>query len=113
VPKTYRATVRGPAITERALRRLREGVRLEDGMTAPARVQRLSSHVLEITIHEGRKRQVRRMCEEVGHPVRALVRVQFGPLRLGELQPGRSRKLTAREVGELAAAATEPTAGAA
>lgn len=113
VPKTYRATVRGPSISDRALRRLREGVRLEDGMTAPARVQRLSGHVMEITIHEGRKRQVRRMCEEVGHPVRALVRVQFGPLRLGELQPGRSRRLTAREIRDLAAAANEPTAGAA
>ncbi len=66
-------------------------------MTAPARVQRLSGHVMEITIHEGKKRQVRRMCEEVGHPIRSLVRVQFGPLRLGELQPGRSRRLTARD----------------
>ncbi|MDO8184590.1 pseudouridine synthase [Conexibacter sp. JD483] len=108
VPKTYRATVKGPSITDRALRQLREGVRLEDGLTSPARVQRLSGHVLEITIHEGKKRQVRRMCDAVGHPVRALVRVQFGPLRLGELQPGRSRRLTAREIRDLAAAAHEP-----
>jgi 23S rRNA pseudouridine2605 synthase len=108
VPKTYRATTRGPAITDRALRRLRDGVRLEDGMTAPARAIRISSHVVEITIHEGRKRQVRRMLDEVGHPVRALVRVQFGPLRLGDLQPGRSRRLTAREVDDLAAAANQP-----
>jgi 23S rRNA pseudouridine2605 synthase len=108
VPKTYRATVRGPSITERSLRALREGVRLDDGMTAPARVQRVSAHVMEITIHEGRKRQVRRMCDAVGHPVRSLVRTQFGPLRLADLQPGRSRRLTAREVRELAAAAHEP-----
>jgi 23S rRNA pseudouridine2605 synthase len=108
VPKTYRAVVRGPALTERALRRLRDGVRLEDGVTAPARVRRLASHQLEITIHEGRKRQVRRMLEEVGHPVRSLTRVQFGPLALGELGVGRSRKLTHREVAELAAAANEP-----
>lgn len=105
VPKTYRATVGGPQIGERTLRQLREGVRLEDGMTAPARVRRISAHVLELTIHEGRKRQVRRMCEEVGHPVKSLVRTQFGPLSLGELATGRSRRLTAREVRELAEAA--------
>ncbi|HEY4279532.1 MAG TPA: pseudouridine synthase [Conexibacter sp.] len=109
VPKTYRATVRGPSLTDRALRRLREGVRLDDGMTAPARVRRVSSHVVEITIHEGRKRQVRRMLDEVGHPVRSLVRTHFGPLGLSELGIGRSRRLTAREVDELAAAANEPT----
>jgi 23S rRNA pseudouridine2605 synthase len=106
VPKTYRAVVRGPAITERALRRLRDGVRLEDGKTAPARAVRHSSHVVELTIHEGRKRQVRRMLEEVGHPVRSLVRVRFGPLGLGELTPGQSRRLTAREVKDLADAAS-------
>lgn len=110
VPKTYRATVKGPSISERTLRTLREGVRLEDGMTAPARVQRISAHVMEITIHEGKKRQVRRMCEAVDNPVRSLVRIQFGPLRLGELQVGRSRRLTAREVRELADAAAEPRA---
>jgi 23S rRNA pseudouridine2605 synthase len=113
VPKVYRATVKGPSITERTLRSLREGVRLDDGMTAPARVQRMSAHVMEITIHEGRKRQVRRMCDAVGNPVRSLVRIQFGPLRLGDLQPGRSRRLTAREVRELADAAHEPTTVAA
>lgn len=108
VPKTYRATVRGAPISERSLRRLRDGVRLEDGMTAPARAIRHSAHVLEITIHEGRKRQVRRMLEEVGHPVRSLVRVRFGTLGLGELRPGQSRRLTAREVSDLAAVATDP-----
>ena len=105
VPKTYRAALAGPALTERALRALREGVELEDGMTAPARVRRLGPHRLELTIHEGRKRQVRRMCEAVGRPVRELVRVRFGPLELGDLRAGRARRLAAREVEALAAAA--------
>jgi 23S rRNA pseudouridine2605 synthase len=105
VPKTYRASLGGPAISERALRALREGVRLEDGMTAPARVRRLTPHQLELTIHEGRKRQVRRMCEAVGLPVRELVRVRFGPLELGDLAAGRARRLGAAELRELAAAA--------
>jgi 23S rRNA pseudouridine2605 synthase len=105
VPKTYRATVGGPAIAERALRQLREGVRLEDGMTAPARVRRLTPHQLELTIHEGRKRQVRRMCEAVGLPVKELTRVRFGPLELGDLKPGKSRRLTAGEVRALGDAA--------
>jgi 23S rRNA pseudouridine2605 synthase len=105
VPKTYRATLGGPALGERSLRALREGVVLDDGPTAPARVRRLTPHTLEITIREGRKRQVRRMCEAVGHPVRGLVRVRFGPLELGELRPGRSRRLTAGELAALAASA--------
>ena len=108
VPKTYRATVGGPPVGERALRALREGVRLDDGMTAPARVRRLAPHVLELTLREGRKRQVRRMCEAVGHPVRELVRVGFGPLALGDLPPGTARRLTAGELGALARAARAP-----
>jgi len=105
VPKTYRATLAGPAITDRAIRALREGVELEDGRTAPARVRRLTPHQLELTIHEGRNRQVRRMCEAVGRPVRQLVRIRFGPLELGDLRPGRSRRLTGPELAALAAAA--------
>jgi 23S rRNA pseudouridine2605 synthase len=105
VPKTYRATLGGSAINDRVLRALREGVELDDGMTAPARAKRLSPHQLELTIHEGRNRQVRRMCEAVGRPVRALVRVRFGPLDLGDLAPGRSRRLTAGELAALSAAA--------
>jgi 23S rRNA pseudouridine2605 synthase len=108
VPKTYRATVGGPPVSERAVRALRAGVTLDDGPTAPARVRRLDGHTLELTIHEGRKRQVRRMCEAVGHPVRALVRVRFGPLELGELAAGRARRLTAAELRALAAAAKGP-----
>jgi len=102
VPKTYRATLAGPALTERALRALREGVELDDGVTAPARVRRLTPHQLELTIHEGRNRQVRRMCEAIGRPVRQLVRIRFGPLELGELRPGRARRLTQAELRALA-----------
>jgi 23S rRNA pseudouridine2605 synthase len=109
VPKTYRASLGGPALTDRALKALREGVQLEDGMTAPARVRRLTPHQLELTIHEGRNRQVRRMCEAVGRPVRQLVRIRFGPLELGDLRPGKSRRLTGPELDALAAAA-EPQA---
>ena len=105
VPKTYRASLGGPAITDRALKALREGVQLEDGLTAPARVRRLTPHQLELTIHEGRNRQVRRMCEAVGRPVKQLVRIRFGPLELGDLRPGKSRRLTATELAALAAAA--------
>jgi 23S rRNA pseudouridine2605 synthase len=104
VPKTYRATLAGPAITDRAIRALREGVELDDGRTAPARVRRLTPHQLELTIHEGRNRQVRRMCEAVGRPVKQLVRIRFGPLELGDLRPGRARRLTARELDLLGAA---------
>jgi 23S rRNA pseudouridine2605 synthase len=101
VPKTYRAVVRNPPVREPALRKLREGVELDDGRTSPARVRRISSGELEITIHEGRKRQVRRMCEAVGHRVESLERVAFGPLRLGNLPVGGHRRLTAAEVERL------------
>ena len=105
VARTYRATVGGGPVGARALRLLREGVELEDGRTAPARVRRLRSGELELTIHEGRKRQVRRMCAAVGHPVLDLRRVAFGPLRLGDLPPGAHRRLTAAEVERLRRAA--------
>jgi 23S rRNA pseudouridine2605 synthase len=101
VPRTYRATVRHPPVREPALTALREGVELEDGRTAPAAVRRLAADRLELTIHEGRKRQVRRMCEAVGHPVSQLERVAFGPLRLGGLEPGEHRRLRPAEVARL------------
>ncbi len=104
VEKTYRVVVGGPALHERALRSLREGVELKDGRTSPARVRRVSADTLEITIHEGRKRQVKRMCEAVGHPVKRLERVRFGPLELGGLPQGRWRKLTDAEIEALMAA---------
>jgi 23S rRNA pseudouridine2605 synthase len=101
VPKTYRAVVaRGP-VRERELRALREGVELDDGPSLPARVERVAADTLEITIREGRKRQVRRMCEAVGHPVRRLERVRFGPLELGTLREGNCRELTPDEVSAL------------
>jgi 23S rRNA pseudouridine2605 synthase len=101
VRKTYRARVRGGPVGDEALRKLREGVLLEDGMTAPARVRRVSRGVLELTIHEGRNRQVRRMCEAVGHPVLELRRMAFGPLALGDLAPGAYRRLSGAELERL------------
>lgn len=93
VPKTYIATVRGGPIGGDALAALREGVRLEDGPTAPARVRRLGPREIELTIREGRNRQVRRMCLAVGHPVMELRRTRFGPLALEDLAPGSYRRL--------------------
>jgi 23S rRNA pseudouridine2605 synthase len=108
VPKTYRAKVAAAPVSERALRMLREGVELDDGRTLPARVRAVRPDVLELTIREGRKRQVRRMCEAVGHRVVALRRVQFGPLVLGDLGVGSHRKLTAAEVERLRGAPASP-----
>jgi 23S rRNA pseudouridine2605 synthase len=101
VPKTYRVRVAPGPVSDAALTRLRAGVTLDDGPTAPARARRLSADRLEITIHEGRNRQVRRMCEAVGHRVLELERVAFGPLRLGSLAPGEHRLLDAGEVAGL------------
>lgn len=101
VEKVYRVLVRGRP-TAAALRRLREGVVLNDGKTAPAKVCLLyrgqDRSELEITLHEGRKRQVKRMCQAVGHPVQRLTRVRFGQLTLGDLKPGQWRYLTPEEV---------------
>jgi 23S rRNA pseudouridine2605 synthase len=104
VPRTYHVKVARAPVREPALRALREGVELDDGRTAPARVRRLGPDRLEITIHEGRKRQVRRMCEAVGHPVAELKRVAFGPLALGRLEAGEHRRLSRTEVERLRAA---------
>jgi 23S rRNA pseudouridine2605 synthase len=106
VPRTYVAKVRNGPVREGALRALREGVRLEDGLTSPARVKRLGPDELELTIHEGRKRQVRRMLDAVGHPVSSLQRISFGTLRLGTLKEGASRRLTEAEVDKLRRAAS-------
>ena len=97
VEKEYLAEVVG-APSRGALRRLREGVELDDGVTAPATVSLTHPNLLRITIHEGRNRQVRRMCEAVGHPVVRLVRTRIGPLSDRRLAPGQWRELT---VGEL------------
>ena len=101
VPKTYLARVSGGTVGEKALRTLREGVELDDGRTSPAKVRQVDPGVLEITIHEGRKRQVKRMCEAVGHRVKHLERVAFGPLRLGALPEGGYRRLSDAEVERL------------
>ena len=101
VPKTYRVKVARPPVRQPALHALRNGVELEDGMTAPALVRRLHPDELDITIHEGRKRQVRRMCDAVGHPVREIQRIAFGPLRLGSLPRGQARPLTPAEAQRL------------
>ena len=107
VPKTYLAEVSGVP-GRAALRRLREGVDLDDGRTAPAKARLAQTTptgaALEIVIHEGRNRQVRRMCEAVGHPVRRLVRTRFGPLRDQRLAPGQWRPLTQTEIRALYAA---------
>ncbi|MGH3126282.1 MAG: pseudouridine synthase [Gaiellaceae bacterium] len=104
VPKVYEADVVGSPSPD-ALSRLREGVELEDGVTAPARVRALvqgeRSSRLELTLHEGRKHQVRRMCESVGHPVRGLRRVRYAGLDLEGLAPGEWRELRPSEVAEL------------
>jgi len=108
VEKRYRVTVQG-TVSDEALQMLAEGVPLEDGMTAPARVRLLARggrrSVLEITLSEGRKRQVRRMCRHVGHPVVRLVRTAVGPVELGALPPGACRRLTDAEVARLRRAA--------
>jgi 23S rRNA pseudouridine2605 synthase len=83
------------------LRRLREGVELDDGPTAPARVALVAPDLIRLTLHEGRNRQVRRMCEAVGHPVRRLVRTRIGPLTDRRLKPGAWRDLTTDEVRSL------------
>jgi 23S rRNA pseudouridine2605 synthase len=99
VRKTYRMRLRRPP-SDRDLEKLRKGVRLEDGPTAPADVERLGERELEVTVREGRKRQLRRMAEAIGNEVEALTRVRLGSLSLGGLRRGEARLL---EEGEVAA----------
>ena len=107
VEKEYLVHVQG-APKPAALRALREGVVLDDGPTAPAKVSLVEPDVVRITIHEGRNRQVRRMCEAVGHPVRRLVRTRIGPLVDRRLSPGRWRALEPGEARQLERAVTGP-----
>lgn len=112
VEKEYLAHVSGQ-VTRGELRRLREGIQLDDGLTAPAQAGEVSPGVVRFVIHEGRNRQVRRMCEAVGHPVERLVRTRIGPLRDRRLPPGQWRELALDEVRMLERAAkpaddTEP-----
>jgi 23S rRNA pseudouridine2605 synthase len=110
VPKTYRAVVGGGPVRQHELRALRDGVRLDDGLTAPAQARLIAQNTIELTIREGRKRQVKRMCDAVGHPVRSLTRIRFGALGLGDLRPGAHRRLTNAEVRALASAGAPPSA---
>jgi 23S rRNA pseudouridine2605 synthase len=104
VDKTYLAEVVGDP-TRAAIRRLRDGLPLDDGPTAPARVRvvgtRGDATAIELTLHEGRNRQVRRMCDEIGHPVRRLIRTRVGPVRDDRLRSGEWRTLTVEEVRAL------------
>lgn len=104
IEKQYLATLKG-AITPQAIRQLQKGVRLADGWTAPAKVRLVSKDEktsrIRLTIHEGRNRQIRRMCESVGFPVTALKRERIGFLTLQELRPGQFRKLTEKELTRL------------
>jgi 23S rRNA pseudouridine2605 synthase len=104
VPKVYEADVEG-APSPDSLTKLRDGVMLEDGLTAPAKARMLRRDTrtsrLELTLHEGRKHQVKRMCEAVGHPVRQLHRARYADLELDGLELGDWRELTADEVSAL------------
>lgn len=111
VDKEYIAEVEGEP-SRGALRRLREGVELDDGTTAPAAASLLAPNLVKLIIHEGRNRQVRRMCEAVGHPVVRLVRSRIGPLRDAKLKPGTWRELTVDEVRSLERAVAESAADA-
>lgn len=104
VPKAYRARLSRPP-SDRDLERLRRGIELDDGPTAPAEVARLGEREIEIVLREGRNRQVRRMAEAIGNRVGELRRVRFGPLELGDLPEGAARRLSDHEVALLRAAA--------
>jgi 23S rRNA pseudouridine2605 synthase len=109
IEKTYQAEVGGDP-SEAALQALRDGIELEDGPTAPAKVRRSGPHTVELVIHEGRNRQVKRMLEAVGHPVRSLHRSGYAGLTLKGLEPGAYRELTRAEIKALSAG--QPQTGA-
>ncbi len=104
LPKVYRVKVKGKPSQEK-LQRLRRGIRLEEGMTAPIEIKKIkglpANSILEITLHEGKNRQIRRMFEAIGHSVLKLTRTRIGPIPLGSLALGKFRKLEAWEVEKL------------
>jgi 23S rRNA pseudouridine2605 synthase len=100
VEKVYEAEVGGDPV-EKVLNALREGIDLDDGRTAPAQVRRVGPHTIELIIHEGRNRQVKRMLDAVGHPVRSLHRSKYAGLTLQGLRPGESRQLTRAEIDRI------------
>ncbi len=101
IPKTYLVKVKG-VLEEEDMERLRQGIRLDRSVTAPAKVKRLrkteNNSWIEMTIHEGKKRQIRRMLEKVGHPVMRLMRIRINGLEMGELKPGTYRRITSEEM---------------
>jgi 23S rRNA pseudouridine2605 synthase len=112
IEKEYLTQVEGEP-SRAALRALREGVQLEDGVTAKARVTAVDPSLLRITIHEGRNRQIRRMCEAIGHPVIRLVRTRIGPIVDRRLKPGEWRELSRDEVRSLEVAVGSGNSGGA
>ncbi len=106
VDKTYRAVVRG-RLSQDDVALMREGVRLDDGTAAPAQLRVVAARAgmseVDLTIHEGRNREVRRIFEALGHPVLSLIRLRFGPLKLGDMADGETREPSAREMNELEA----------
>ena len=104
IRKFYLVEVKG-SFTEAALLEMRSGIKLEDGMTCKAYVEIIQTtptkSLIKIGIHEGRNRQVRRMCQNLGFPVRRLIRTQIGPMKLGNLPSGAYRSLTNQEIGRL------------
>lgn len=104
IDKEYLVEVAGGSVSPGDLRRLRQGIELDDGITAPAQASQSMPGILRITIHEGRNRQVRRMCEAIGHPVVRLVRTRIGPITDRQLAPGTWRELTVAERRALAEA---------
>ncbi|MGQ9570960.1 MAG: pseudouridine synthase, partial [Thermodesulfovibrionales bacterium] len=104
IPKTYLLKVKG-ILEEEDLKKLRTGIRLEDCMTSPSRVKTISkgevNSWLQVTIYEGKKRQIRRMFEKIGHPVLKLKRVRIDGLELGDLEPGTYRYLSAEEIRKI------------
>ena len=110
VEKVYEAEIEGEP-DERDLERLRQGVELDDGLTAPAQARLLGPSTIELTLHEGRKHQVKRMCEAVGHPVRRLHRARYAGLTLEGLEPRAWRELEPSEVTRLRSSPPEPKPG--
>jgi 23S rRNA pseudouridine2605 synthase len=104
VDKEYLAEVSHGEVAAGKLRQLRDGIELDDGMTAPAKVSQPSPGILKITIHEGKNRQVRRMCEAIGHPVTRLIRTRIGPMFDRSMQPGEWREWTNEERNAMVAA---------
>jgi 23S rRNA pseudouridine2605 synthase len=104
IPKTYEVKVKG-VLPESAIQQLEEGIYLEEGRTAPAKIKKLrklkQNSWIEVTIHEGKKRQIRRMLQRVGHPVSRLIRKKINGITLGHLKPGEMRPMTPEEIERL------------